>query len=911
MGIHIPQEQSGFCNLPADLLVYIAKNFLSHSEAVTLSTTCQDVDATLREHLALALRAANKANPAMFYQACLKGYSRQVEDLIGVNPGSSGTTGTDKFPTCDPNAAITDGRALEKELSDYQCPNKIVHDITQTLNHSDTSPMLDFKLTPLCVALLCGRCRLAEVLLKATKASKHPCALSEDGVVQLVSPLHAAASSKNGGLEMIELVLRHLGPEFDVDQVNFAGLTSLWVASLNQRADADMLAHLKSAGASIEFDLGMGYTPLAHAVLNHTRFGQAIKLVQAGADINVTFYTWGVTEPKSWLSADTILQFEGLRPAEMVCHMSSGGTYFNGYGPGPADLLTSLVEHGLDIHAVNPISGRSLVEHLFRQLDAPYEVDVVIKPISICDRDRYRLLDRLLDLGADPMAADKHGNTIMEMALAQFDVQSCRVLTNHSSDAIRVLAKHWTLEAFIQTCITLDCADREDFASGLHQSNLAGGYCLEGIKLLLDLKLISREELARHPLLPQLLVAAFQCRYCFAPVCYEDHASAGLLEFLLDWPYSPEFLDRPLPDGNTLVHHALTLRNYDAIDQLMEAGANLNIPDNTGCTLAVRLLRTHLPTTAQDKEIGFVEKWFNSMEKLLPAFSCGDMPLDVHQSIRPPRTDLPYSIDPSARQRRWKPVAAEIEGPICPIHFLAEFWALVEGGEATFRLRDEEPDWGASNAVIAAIRLLERVPPSKRNDYSSMFFCLKRLLDYDILLNYGCYPLTADYATDDSDQPEDPYDGPSAAHIQALYLREACRTPSYHALEVLLGTSEATRYIGPFNRVHPDVICEDDGHTTLAWILKSLCEDSFKGVSEFRDIQETMLPSVVECIKVLLGYKASFYIKGTSPGSLSAMDYLRGLLHAPSPALPGPRWGPRREQIVLAFESGELQIVVE
>ena len=1029
------------------MVFLIADKRLTDRDIVRLSVTCRDLEATLRDYLAKRLRAANKRRPGIFYWACVNGYSRPVEDLLGVHATKSESLsrGTPKLPICDPNTALVDKEddandydeeffwervqsekpesvpamdfgtwvrthdpslSLEEQVAEFErfggrnpswqaCGKRflLVHwagrdmlveqgfvdpadsrlglqnecatdyntgyDPTcdcrlyfplhlaamggsltvarhlvdkgarvdapcwqlvmfnhefkfddglkndQSLHDAEcwgNNPAAHFMYTALHVAIMHGHCRLAEFLLEASKGSRHQCVLSDT----VFTPLHSAAGSRKGGLDMIKLALKYHDKQ-DIDQANFAGLSPLWVASLNNSLDVDALVLLQSVGASLDYDLGNGYTPLIHAVLqDRVEFGQAVKLIQAGADIAVTFRSRPSAQTGS-KAKEWDIHARGLRPAEIVCRLVSlpRPRY---YSPTP-ELFASLVSAGLDVNGKNPHSGRFLAAHLFKPLDSAYQTGSV----SLRYRpDRSGVLDTLLGLGLNPMATDDHGNTLMEMASSDFDLASCQVLTEHSNEAVEMFKRHWTLDSFIETCLEkatepVPPDERvDDDWDRINTAEICNQICLTGLKLFVTLGL-PVEELANHRLLPELVRLSLSCPDHGLPGepwhNASEHQKSCLIKFLLDLPYPRELMERRLADGNTVLHHAVGLYREDIVMRLVRAGVDPNQVDNTGCTLAARLLK---PTHRYYTRVNLDEEMLVLLR---------DHGVDMHVAERPPRTHLPYSV--RTVHRRWNLLPADIEdnrvvpetndtwcfdkGCIwCQVsdklseHLgpLREFWALVEEkGSACLEIADgeeytrthQEPDWGASNGMVAAIRLVERCGPERlfgtRPETDKCKSLLRKMIEL--------FPLV---------HPDRP--GPDQnlvpPHLQALYLREACRTPSVEALRILLEVG----------RVNPDVPGGDDGSTALVWIIKGLAGDTFKSQYHFREVQGLMMPGVADCIRLLLDQGASLHAKAASHGShaLSAMDCLRSLLgERSSSSPPGLSWGPLQEEMVMLF----------
>ena len=168
------------------------------------------------------------------------------------------------------------------------------------------SNFTDHVVTPLFVAINHGHTEMVKLLLQSG-ASSNVCLTPS----QHIPLLHAAAGVI--GWEMVDFCL---GQGYsNLEEVNYAGLTPIWVAYLNQNWEG--LRLLKSRGANIDFDLGRGFTPLAHASLTYN-YGAANALIHLGADHRIKFFQapnefYETSERSEWGDSD----FIGLNPLEI------------------------------------------------------------------------------------------------------------------------------------------------------------------------------------------------------------------------------------------------------------------------------------------------------------------------------------------------------------------------------------------------------------------------------------------------------------------------------------------------------------------------------------------------------------------------------------------------------------------
>ncbi|KAK3328599.1 hypothetical protein B0T19DRAFT_462222 [Cercophora scortea] len=438
-------------------------------------------------------------------------------------------------------------------------------------------------LTPLYVAARQGHIEIVKLLLESG-ASKLRLAL------QPMSLLHVAAEFSGVDMARFAVEQRHC----NVNEPDAQGLTPIWLAYL--RKDWELVFYLQNAGGNIDHDLHTGFTPLAHALLNQ-KPGHAKTLIRAGANVNITLL--GVPRQMTDIGSplrvpcfETATKCIGL-PAQDICkqlladavekydlscaeyaplsktakaekHVSECADLL-AFFSGPIDLsqtddrITSIL-----LRMFNP----DKTEHIKLKISSP----------AYITKSRARVVDALLQLGGDPAAKNHNGKSLVRLALAYFSFPCITVLARYNGAAIQEFNSFWGgLDRFI--------------AEMLHPRAVAKrGYwseaCQDGFEAFIHMGLIDKQTLASNPNLGRLLVRNFSQRV----------NPDGLSNFILKELDLPEGLLHALVDGQTLLHHALFSTNAANLNKLLDAGADVNQPDEWGCCpLIVQLVLVEGP----------------------------------------------------------------------------------------------------------------------------------------------------------------------------------------------------------------------------------------------------------------------------------------------------------------------------
>ncbi|KAK3370666.1 hypothetical protein B0H63DRAFT_528382 [Podospora didyma] len=119
--------------------------------------------------------------------------------------------------------------------------------------------------------------------------------------------------------------------------------------------------------------------------------------------------------------------------------------------------------------------------------------------------NRPDVFEMLFSLGADPLALNKVGNTLFELALSCRDFASCFVIARHDKTANtrQTLAQYWSLDEFVGAFI-----DYLVPINGHWIGDRPPLVCQEGLKLFAHMGLTTSEEIASYPRLPKLILEA-------------------------------------------------------------------------------------------------------------------------------------------------------------------------------------------------------------------------------------------------------------------------------------------------------------------------------------------------------------------------------------------------------------------
>ncbi|KAK3686182.1 hypothetical protein B0T22DRAFT_492962 [Podospora appendiculata] len=482
-------------------------------------------------------------------------------------------------------------------------------DVVKRLIEKDLSPSTEWDaelamLTPLAVAIQFGHAEVAKFILQVETSRLPNVVLSS--LCQPMSPLHFATIK--GTPEITRQLFEVCGLDIAaVSQVNYEGLPPIWLAYL--RGNWEAVSALQDVGANIDHDLANGFTPLQS-------FPDAHDLIEAipGRDRVVE-------EPE--VSVHVRLEnekFQGLCGLEIACcALGSPKNMWPGQEEEfyplfsaslPESRSTDTKTHGNEdplpeVYA--PITCFSL-DQKNRGVTAPGIVTFLFQRQGHrYDNDNYKLLygsdyghywlnskrseylARLLHLGADPTATDKFGNNLVELALAQWDFDSCLVIAQYNNKAADTFARHWTLDKFMSYFINSKTRPSVQYWPAI---------CTHGLQAFVSLGLATERSIATRLLLGQLVVTFVREGYMRCPEGEE------YLKYFLHLEGLPVgFLENPV-DGDTLLHHALESindLNYRfsewhtyAMQIILHAGADANRPDWLGVLPIVKAVSRDL-----------------------------------------------------------------------------------------------------------------------------------------------------------------------------------------------------------------------------------------------------------------------------------------------------------------------------
>ena len=174
--------------------------------------------------------------------------------------------------------------------------------------------------TPLYIAILKGNIEMARFLAgKSPRTSRSLLstyrARARDDLNMALSPFHVALAAPGDSMARFVLQNSGLGELFGeaamraAKNENWFGNSPLWLACLNDNWEAVSWLLREVPGCDVNHDMGGGRTPLTYAIITN-RFDAAIRLLEAGADINVEVTTLGagrlsfmcssIHQPQNW-----------------------------------------------------------------------------------------------------------------------------------------------------------------------------------------------------------------------------------------------------------------------------------------------------------------------------------------------------------------------------------------------------------------------------------------------------------------------------------------------------------------------------------------------------------------------------------------------------------------------------------
>ncbi|KAM7185263.1 hypothetical protein V8F20_011890 [Naviculisporaceae sp. PSN 640] len=379
---------------------------------------------------------------------------------------------------------------------------------------------------------------------------------------------------------------------YDVDEPNYAGLPPIWLAYLNQNWETIDL--LKSHGANVDHDLSRGFSPLVHALFMND-YRSAKKLILAGAKVDTLF----MEAPPSFV--DTLkrpeneyiyLHLRELTVLEILIRkvFTTPSLCEHGYKWGRGgyveaiEFIQELVHRGLlDANATNS-EGLSLAVSVFYRRRTKY-LGYHNKPEDTrhsehCSVDgepsypwRYHILKTLLDLGADPMATDHHGNSLLQLAISEWDFETCKLICRYTPGGTQPFGGYWSLAKFMDV---FAWPQKRTSFGGQTRSWTWPLCARECLLTLIEMGFTDRDEVINHSLYTNLL-----CESLREDGSYWTEASLGegrpspLAEFLMG--LSPPVAKLTVPcEGYTPLHHAITSGRTKLVKMLLSAGVNPN-----------------------------------------------------------------------------------------------------------------------------------------------------------------------------------------------------------------------------------------------------------------------------------------------------------------------------------------------
>ncbi|GJC88347.1 putative ankyrin repeat protein RF_0381 [Colletotrichum liriopes] len=210
------------------------------------------------------------------------------------------------------------------------------------------------------------------------------------------TPLHLAAY--RGKTAVIAMLLAR---GVDINAVNSSGWSPLDIAG--KQGDLDVIKLLLEKGASVSVDMTYNSNPAIMA-----------KLIEYGVDINAA-------NSSGWSPLDIASKQGDLDVIKLLLENGASIWADTIYNSNPA-VMTTLIEHGVDINAADPSGKRPLDIALQRR-----------------DLDRVKIV---LQKGASIDAADTYGRTPIEIAAREYDLACVDLLVEKGAVFTKGLSEY-------------------------------------------------------------------------------------------------------------------------------------------------------------------------------------------------------------------------------------------------------------------------------------------------------------------------------------------------------------------------------------------------------------------------------------------------------------------------------------
>jgi ankyrin repeat protein len=347
------------------------------------------------------------------------------------------------------------------------------------------------------------------------------------------SDMSLATAAKNGDRAAVQTLLKGRSKQ---DVAGIDGTDALvWAATHNDLAMADLLLH---AGANAKTANEFGATPL-YAAAEHTDPAMAEKLLAAGADPN-----------KALMSGETPLMVAAKR--------------------GNMDTVRVLLKGGANPNAQEDNAGQTALMWAISQHQAP-------------------VVAELVKHGADVELASKVGTTPLMFAAQQDDVESARILIGAGAkvnDAqpksgltplliATAMSNAKTVDLLLENGANPNAVDRDGYAP-LHKAVRDSDYGIDFDTREATLTIV--KSLLKHGADPNLRIRQDKAKAAAeikngSNVAIKRRTALTVTEILLQ--------------GATPVVLAAEVNNLDVIKTLVEAGADPNIPTESGTTALI------------------------------------------------------------------------------------------------------------------------------------------------------------------------------------------------------------------------------------------------------------------------------------------------------------------------------------
>ena len=511
----------------------------------------------------------------------------------------------------DPNIADVDGNTCLHDATKKDCRKEVLQSIIDHGANVNVTNKQNF--TALMMACIKGNVGVVSVLLNART---DPNRVNADGD----TCLHVAIRT-NCSKDILQSLIKHGA---NVNATNKQNLTALMIACTKGNVDA--ISVLLNAKADPNIPDAYGDTCLQNAVgeINNADVLQAI--IVLSANVNAT-NKWNETALEIALMKGNVNAVDILITAGADVNMSDSNsdTYLhNAVRMGcSAQALQAIVDHGADVNATNKWNQTAVALALMeRNVDAINVLLNVGADLNIADDDGDTCLHEairidyskemilsIIEHGANVNAANKQNLTALKMACMKGNVNAASVLLNSGADVNMA-------DAAGDTC--------------LHEA-IIGKFSREVLKEIVD---NSANVNATNKWNETALELALM----------EGNVDAiNILLNVLDEPNSAD------PDGETYLHNAVRMgcsakafqaiidhgadvnainkwnqtalalasmeKNIDAINILLNAGADPNIADSVGNTCLHEASRTNCSNEVlqsiidHDVDVNAINKW--------------------------------------------------------------------------------------------------------------------------------------------------------------------------------------------------------------------------------------------------------------------------------------------------------------